>query len=148
MRTSFVTLIGVLVFAFSSLCLVGCSGGDSAFVGKWELDKEAFKKAVEEQMSEEDEDNPMAGMAMAMAQSMDVKVEIKSDHTFTATMSMAMMGSDTTTGTWKREGNGIVMTSSDGNEGPGKLILKGGELHAEVEKGKDEPPLILKRQKS
>lgn len=145
-------LIGLVILAISALTLVSCGGGDSAYVGKWELDKEAFKKAVEAEMKKEENsedgmDAFAAGMMAGMIESMQMEVDIKSDHTFTAKMSMAMMGEDTTTGTWKREGDGIIMTSSDG-ESPGKLVLKGGKLHAQSEDNSEEPPIVLKKKTS
>ncbi|MCA9307121.1 MAG: hypothetical protein R3B46_08265 [Phycisphaerales bacterium] len=136
------TVLMLILAAVAAFTLVGCGGGESAYVGQWELDKEAFKAAAEAAMTEEEKNDPMAGMAMGMLMSMNVVVDIKSDHTFSATMSMPMMGEDTTTGTWKLEKGGIVMTAADGNS-PGKMTLKGGKLHAQAE-SKDDPPFILK----
>lgn len=138
----------------STLLLTGC-GGES-YVGQWELDKEAFKAAVEAEMKKseggEGGENGMqamgAAMMLGMIESMQMELDIKSDNTFAAKMSMGAFGEDTTTGTWKKDGNGIAMTASDGAEGPGKLVLKGGKLHAEPEKGSEEPPVVFKRKKS
>lgn len=142
------SIVAMLVALAMSISLVACGGGEAAYVGKWELDKEAFKAAVEKEMTKEEKEDPMAGMAMAMVEAMDIKLDIKSDHTFSATMSMGMLGQDETTGTWKREGNGIVMTSAEGSDGPGKLVHRGGKLYAETEKDSEEPPLVLRKQKA
>ena len=139
------TVLMLILAAVAAFTLVGCGGGESAYVGQWELDKEAFKKAVEESMTEEEKNDPMAGMAMGMVLSMNVVIDIKKDHTFSATMSMPMMGEDTSTGTWKLDKGGIVMTNADG-QSPGMLMLKDGKLHAKSD-SKDEPPFILKPKK-
>ena len=70
----------------------GKSASQSAFVGSWELDKDATKAAMEAALAEEDADEGQRAMASTMFSTMlagmSFDVEIRKDNTFDAEMVM------------------------------------------------------------
>jgi hypothetical protein len=123
-------------------------GGGGSYAGKWQLDKAATKSGMEAQLKKEAKDNNeeydpnAANMLNAMVDGMVFEVELKGDHTFSAHMVMPFAGDESRTGTWKSDGNGILLTAENETE-PGRMELKGGKLHM-VSDG-DSPPLVLQR---
>ncbi len=146
----FGALMCIAVVALFASLLGGCGNKESGYVGKWELDKDAFKATLKAEMEKEQggDDEGMAAFAAAMMMgvidSMQMDVEIKKDHTFVATTNMQGQ-TDTATGTWKLEGDSIRMTSP--NEEPGQLTLKNGKLHLKIDSQPDQPTMIFKKKK-
>jgi len=93
--------------------LVGCGGVE----GTYKLDKEETKKAGEAEIAKMPADQQaMAKAMMGMADKVDATLELKKDNTMS--MSMTMDGKPEgkeKTGTWKKEGDDVVLTS-DGKD--------------------------------
>ena len=140
----------ILVLALlATLLLGGCGGGESAYVGQWQLDKDATKVAMEKALAEEEDKQEgmeefAKGMMNAMLESMVFEVELKKDHTFSAHMTMPMAGDESHTGTWELDGKQLVLHAEDEPD-PGHMELKGGKLHFITDK--NDPPLVLERKK-
>jgi len=98
----------LLACALAVVGLVGCGGVE----GTYKLDKDETKKAMEADifmlavLS-------FAKLGMAMADKMDMTLELKKDNT--ASMKMSMDGKDSKeeTGTWKKEGDDVVLTNGN-----------------------------------
>lgn len=152
MHTRVSLLVGIVLMTLSSFMLAACGGGaESGYVGHWELDKEAFKATLKAEMEKEQGENGAdegmaafaAAMMMGAIDAMQMDVEIKKDHTFVATTKMEDAEPDTANGTWKLEGDAIVMTSP--GEETGRMALKDGKLHLTIETQPDQPAMIFKK---
>ncbi len=120
-----------------ALALLTSCGGDpaAAVAGVYTLDKDALKAAMAAQQKQapEGEANPMAGMMEKMIESMDISMDLKSDGTVSMKTSMTMMGetkNDESEGTWKLEGDKVVITPPDGEGESKAFTLKDGRLSA------------------
>jgi hypothetical protein len=104
-------LVGTLALIASGI--VGCGGVE----GTYKLDKEETKKSMEAEIAKMPADQQQfAKMGMSMADKMDATLELKKDQSMS--MSMTMEGKTEgkeKTGTWKKEGDDVVLTS-DGKD--------------------------------
>ncbi len=103
----------LLVVALAVVGLAGCGGVE----GTYKLDKEDTKKAMEADVAKMPADQQQfAKLGMAMMDKMDATLELKKDNSMS--MSMTMDGKSDgkeKTGTWKKEGDDVVLTS-DGKD--------------------------------
>ena len=103
----------LLVVALAVIGLAGCGGVE----GTYKLDKEETKKSMEAEIAKMPAaDQQFAKLGMAMADKMDATLELKKDNT--VSMKMTMEGKSDAkekTGTWKKEGDDVVLTS-DGKD--------------------------------
>jgi len=118
-----------------TLALLTSCGGDpaAAVAGVYTLDKDALKAAMAAQQKQapEGEANPMAGMMEKMIESMEISMDLKADGTVSMKSSMTMMGetkNDESEGSWKLEGDKVVITPPDGESKA--FTLKDGRLSA------------------
>lgn len=103
----------LVVCALAVIGLVGCGGVE----GTYKLDKEETKKQMEADIAKlPANEQQFAKLGLAMADKMDATLELKKDNTvsFKATMEGKSDGKEKT-GTWKKEGDDIVLTS-DGKD--------------------------------
>lgn len=103
----------LLACALAVIGLVGCGGVE----GTYKLDKDETKKSMEAEIAKMPADQQaFAKLGMAMADKMDATLELKKDNT--VSMSMTVDGKPEgkeKTGTWKKEGDDVVLTS-DGKD--------------------------------
>lgn len=105
--------LAVCAVAFVSFGLVGCG-----VEGTYKLDKAETKKAMEADIAKmpADQQEFAKKFGLAMADKMDATLELKKDNSMS--MSMTMEGksdSKDKTGTWKKEGDDVVLTA-DGKD--------------------------------
>ena len=102
----------LLACALAVVGLVGCGGVE----GTYKLDKDETKKAMEADIAKMPADQQaFAKLGMAMADKMDATLELKKDNTLSMKMSMDGKDSKEESGTWKKEGDDVVLTS-DGKD--------------------------------
>ena len=103
----------LLVLALSAIGLVACGGVE----GTYKLDKEETKKSMEAEIAKMPADQQaFAKLGMAMADKMDATLELKKDNTVSMTMTMdGKPEGKEKSGTWKKEGDDVVLTS-DGKD--------------------------------
>ena len=103
----------LLACALAVVGLVGCGGVE----GTYKLDKDETKKAAEADIAKlpADQQEMAKKFGMAMADKMDATLELKKDNTLSMKMSMDGKDSKEESGTWKKEGDDIVLTS-DGKD--------------------------------
>lgn len=102
--------------ALAVIGLVGCGGVE----GTYKLDKDETKKAAEADIAKLPADQQemakkFAAMGSDKADKMDATLELKKDNTLSMKMSMDGKDSKEETGTWKKEGDDVVLTS-DGKD--------------------------------
>ncbi len=102
----------LVVVALSVFALAGCGGVE----GTYKLDQDEMKKIGEEEIAKLPADQQAMAKTFAEKMKFDATLELKKDNSMT--MSMSMNGKDsgkTTAGTWKKEGDQIVLTA-DGKD--------------------------------
>ncbi len=128
--------------ALSTLTLAGCGGPE----GTYKLDKAEVKKNMEAEIAKMPADQQgFAKLGLAMIESMDMTVELQSGGKLKMKSSMPSLEegkppkTEEKEGTWKVEGDSVVLTS-DGK--PTKCAKSGGKLSCEPEK-KGDPTLVF-----
>jgi hypothetical protein len=104
----------LLVVALSVVGLAGCGGVE----GTYKLDKDETKKQMEADIAKMPaNEQQFAKLALAMADKMDATLELKKDNTaaFTVTMDGKADGKQKT-GTWKKEGDEVILSNGDGKD--------------------------------
>jgi len=103
----------LLVVALAVVGLAGCGGVE----GTYKLDKEDTKKAMEADVAKMPADQQQfAKLGMAMMDKMDATLELKKDNSMSMSMSMdGKSDGKEKTGTWKKEGDDVVLTA-DGKD--------------------------------
>ena len=104
----------LLVVALSVVGLAGCGGVE----GTYKLDKDETKKQMEADIAKMPaNEQQFAKLALAMADKMDATLELKKDNTaaFTVTMDGKADGKEKT-GTWKKEGDEVILSNGDGKD--------------------------------
>lgn len=98
--------------ALATSFLAGCGGPE----GKYKLDKEAMKKAMEAEIEKKPkEEQGFAKLAVAMIEAMDMELEVKSGGKFTMKSTMPSLGGDkkaeekTDEGEWTLDGDKITL---------------------------------------
>lgn len=131
-----------VAFSFLALLLTAC-GGSSSFVGTYELDKTAMMASMKANMPK-DKDVPSAEMDKlleGMVASMKGTLEIKADKT--VHFAMPMMGNTKETGTWRSDGEAIVVTNDDKKEL--RCTLVGGKLVCKEVGSKEAFEMVFQR---
>jgi len=106
----------LIVCALAVIGLVGCGGVE----GTYKLDKDETKKAAEAEIAKMPADQQaMAKMMLSSDKmdKMDITLELKKDNT--AAMKMTMEGKTDAkekAGTWKKEGDDVVLSNGDGKD--------------------------------
>jgi len=119
----------LLACALAVIGLVGCGGVE----GTYKLDKDETKKAMEAEIAKMPADQQaFAKLGMAMADKMDMTLELKKDNTVSMKMSMDGKDSKEETGTWKKEGDDVVLTN--GNDKKDMHCKKDGKKLTCIEK--------------
>jgi len=101
----------VCAVALVGFAVSGCGGVE----GTYKLDKDATKKAMEAEIAKlpADQQEMAKKFGEGMADQMDVSMEIKKDGT--VAMKVTMMGkTDEESGTWKKDGDNVTLTSGKG----------------------------------
>ena len=101
----------VCAVALIGFGLTACGGVE----GTYKLDKDATKKAMEEDIKKlpADQQEMARKMGSDMADQMDISLEIKKGGA--ASMKMTMAGkTDEETGTWTKDGDNITLTNGKG----------------------------------
>lgn len=121
------------LLSFVTFLLVGCGGG-SSYEGEWTIDKEVMKAQMIEAMEAQSAGMPEAAvkaqieMAESMVDKSSSTLSIKSDDTYI--LSSTMNGqTQTQSGTWKADGDSIVLSTKDqpdvkGEIKDGKLLIE------------------------
>jgi len=100
------------LFAIVAVAALG-SFGCNKVEGVYTLDKEEMKKAMQAESSK-DSDNPLAQqLAEAFISELDARMEIQPGGTFTLLAKLGEKEGDPRKGTWKKEGNAIVLQLED-----------------------------------
>ncbi len=98
----------VCALAFAGVGLVGCGGPE----GTYTLDKAETKKAMEADIAKMPADKQQfAKLGMAMMDSMDATLELKKDGTTSMKMTMGTEKSNEEAGTWKKDGDKVVLSN-------------------------------------
>jgi hypothetical protein len=132
-----------------ALLLSGCGrSAESQFVGTWEIDREAFREALDEQL--EQIANPgerafaQAMMAAIIAEASGT-IEFRQDGTFAVEMRM-MDETMRESGTWTAQGNSVTMEGVD--ERGNKDVTTGhveGRLLRLAPDDPDDPPVVFRK---
>jgi len=131
-------------FAIAALGLTACGGGVE---GTYKIDKPEMKKAMEAEVAKLPADQQgFAKLAVALIDAMDITVELQSGGKLSMKTSMPSLEKDKPAqtkeqnGTWKKEGDSIILDSGDGK--PAKCKQSAGKLTCEAGKP-GEPPMVL-----
>ena len=104
----------LLACALAVVGLVGCGGVE----GTYKLDKDETKKAMEADIAKMPADQQgLAKLGMSFADKMDATLELKKDNT--VSMKVTMDGKPEgkeQNGTWKKEGDDVVLSNGDGKD--------------------------------
>ncbi len=104
----------LLVVALAVIGLAGCGGVE----GTYKLDKDETKKSMEADIAKMPaNEQQFAKLGMAMMDKMDATLELKKDNS--VSMKMTMDGKaegKEQTGTWKKDGDEVVLSNGDGKD--------------------------------
>ncbi len=102
----------LIVVELAVVGLAGCGGVE----GTYKLDKDETKKAMEADIAKMPADQQQfAKLGMAMADKMDATLELKKEGAMSMKFSMDGKEEKEKTGTWKKDGDDVVL-SSDGKD--------------------------------
>lgn len=142
MRVSKLALGATLFFAVTT---TACKGGPE---GNYTLDKTEMKKTMEAQVAAmPKEQQGFAKFAVAMVDMMEVSMEIKKGGEFEMTTTKpslkegAESKKDTKTGTWKKDGEAIVLTAEGKDT---RCTLDGKKLSCAAPKAGD-PSMVFNK---
>lgn len=125
-----------VALAALTLGLTGCGGGVE---GTYKIDKAEMKKAMEADIAKLPADQQgFAKLAMGLIDAMDVTMELQSGGKLVMKSTGPSLDKDKPaqtkeqTGTWKKEGDSIILDNGDGKpakckQAPGKLTCEGGK---------------------
>lgn len=131
---------GLLLIA---LLFTACGG--NRFVGAYELDQAAMIAAMQQNMPKTPgaSTEETARMLEGMAKSMSGALEIKADQTLTLAGTLSMTPDQRDTGTWREDGDAIVVTTSGKKEL--RCTLDNGLLVCTPVEGKLRGQMIFRR---
>jgi len=128
-----VGVVGIVAFG-----LVGCGGVE----GTYKLDKDAMKKNAEAEIAKKPAaDQEAAKALLGMFDKMDMTLELKSGGAASMKTTGPTGKDDEKTGTWKKDGDSVVLTSDNGKE---LKCQKSGNKLTCTKDGKDDSLVFVK----
>jgi len=152
-----VSLVSVCALLVCGLLVAGCGSSASSVAGVYELDKETVKASIQAEMkkAEESGDAEMGAqfggaMILGMIDSLTMTVTLNADGT--ANMVADMMGDqNTSSGTWKLDGEAITITATSPGEEPETIngTVAGGRMTLKSPDGDEMPfDMVFKKKTS
>lgn len=126
------------------MALAAC--GRPPFVGVYSIDTAAMEQSMKAQAPKEAREGgpeALAKMAAGMAAAMRGTLDLKADGTVAIAVTMPMMGDKQDVGTWRQDGEAIVITTSEKKEL--RATLNGAQLTCRQAGGDDRFVMIFRR---
>jgi hypothetical protein len=128
----------LFVVAVVGMGAVGCGSVE----GTYKLDKDAMKKSAEAEIAKKPAADQAAAKAMlGMFDAMDMTLELKSGGAASMKTSLGAGHDKEETGTWKKDGDAIVVSSGKGKDI--KCQKDGSKLKCNEAGGKDDTQLVF-----
>lgn len=136
---SFLSCLGLLL-------VTACGGAGASAAGTYDLDPAPFRAMMEKQMQGAPADAIKKQLDTMMA-GLKGSIELKADGTASMTIKMPPIVDESTTGTWKVEGDKITMVTKDknGKEETKTAKFADGAITVEEDQGGQKMVMIFRR---